>query len=98
MILAKRGVSRAQCDRRQAIEVSSMFFRSELTSYGTQQDCLLPYVPVIVEKIVEHIQRLHQDMEILKMSCLTGNGVTEWMQWLAHRRDTFRAACVVPVA
>jgi hypothetical protein len=43
-----------------------MFFRSELTSYGTQQDCLLPYVPVI-EKIVEHIQRLHQDMEILKV-------------------------------
>ena len=78
------------------LKYPSMFFKSELMVLNKTD--LLPYVPFAVEKAVENAQRVHPNMEILKVSCLTRNGLTEWMQWLASRRDAFRAGRVAPVA
>ena len=78
------------------LKYPSMFFKSELMVLNKTD--LLPYVPFEVEKAVDNAQRVHPDMEILEVSCLKGSGLTEWMQWLARRRDTFRAARAAPVA
>ena len=78
------------------LKYPSVFLKSELMVLNKVD--LLPYVPFTIEKAVENAQRIHPDMGILKVSCLTGNGLTEWMQWLVSRRDRFRAACSVPVA
>ncbi len=78
------------------LKYPSMFFKSELMVLNKTD--LLPYVPFAVEKAVENAQRVHPDMEILKVSCLTGNGLTEWMEWLANRRDACRAARMAPDA
>jgi len=71
------------------LKYPSMFFKSELMVLNKID--LLPYVPFVVDKAVENAQRVHPGMEILKVSCLAGDGLTEWMGWLAARRERFRA-------
>ncbi|HMK29879.1 MAG TPA: hydrogenase nickel incorporation protein HypB [Terriglobales bacterium] len=77
------------------LKYPSMFFKSELMVINKTD--LLPYVPFAIEKAVENARRVHADLEILKLSCLTGNGLTEWMQWLVSRRNSFLAGVQRPV-
>jgi hypothetical protein len=30
-------------------------------------------------------------MEILEVSCTTGEGLDQWMQWIKRRKETFKA-------
>jgi len=69
------------------LKYPSMFFKSELMVLNKTD--LLPYVPFVVEKAIENAQRVHPQMEVLKVSCLKGDGLPQWMQWLKRRRDTF---------
>jgi hydrogenase nickel incorporation protein HypB len=34
----------------------------------------------------ENARKVHPGMEIVKVSCQTGNGLHEWMTWLESRR------------
>jgi hydrogenase nickel incorporation protein HypB len=79
------------------LKYPAMFFKSELMILNKTD--LLPYVPFEVEKAVENARRVHPNMDVIRTSCLTGEGLMEWWQWLVDRKDRFGAARVTaPVA
>ena len=69
------------------LKYPSIFFKSELMVL-TKTD-LLPYVPFDADLAVANARRVHPDMEVVKVACLQGNGLNEWMKWLEQRRETF---------
>jgi hydrogenase nickel incorporation protein HypB len=66
------------------LKYPSIFFKSDLLIL-TKTD-LLPYVPFDIEAAAENARRIHPGIEIVKVSCLTGNGLHEWLMWLEQRR------------
>jgi hydrogenase nickel incorporation protein HypB len=70
------------------LKYPSIFFKSDLLVLSKTD--LLPYVPFDIEAAAENARKVHPGMEIVKVSCLQGNGFHEWMAWLAKRRDAFR--------
>jgi hydrogenase nickel incorporation protein HypB len=44
---------------------------------------LLPYVDCSVEKIKEISLRINPNLEILEISCRTGEGIDRWAEWLS---------------
>ncbi len=71
------------------LKYPSIFFKSDLLIL-TKTD-LLPYVPFDIEAAAENARRVHPEMEIVQVSSLTGNGLDEWLNWLAQRRKTVRS-------
>ena len=69
------------------LKYPSIFFKSELMVL-TKTD-LLPYVPFDADLALENARRVHADMEIVRVSSLTGKGFDEWLKWLESRRQTF---------
>ncbi len=67
------------------LKYPSIFFKSDLLVLNKID--LLPYVPFEIAEAAENARKVHPDMEIVKVSCLTGNGLHEWMTWLARRRS-----------
>lgn len=43
---------------------------------------LLPYVPFDIEKAKEYAKRVNHKLDIIELSCLTGQGLQEWYDWL----------------
>lgn len=78
------------------LKYPSIFFKSELLVL-TKTD-LLPYVPFDIPTAVTNARRIHPELEILKVSCLTGNGMRDWMKWLERRRHSFVSALHEKVA
>jgi len=72
------------------LKYPSIFFKSDLMVLNKID--LLPYVPFDIHAACENAQRVHPGMEMVKMSCTTGEGVDVWMNWLARRRTTARSA------
>ena len=70
------------------LKYPSIFFKSDLLVLNKVD--LLPYVPFEINEAAENARKVHPGMEIVKVSCLTGNGLHEWMTWLAHRRRTHK--------
>lgn len=66
------------------LKYPSIFFKSELLIV-TKID-LLPYVPFNLAAAEENARRVHPDMEIVRVSCTTGSGLPEWLNWIEHRR------------
>jgi len=52
---------------------------------------LLPYVPFDMIAAAENARKVHPGMEIVKVSCLTGGGLHEWMMWLEERRRAHKS-------
>ena len=77
------------------LKYPSIFFKSELMVL-TKTD-LLPYVPFDVPTAITNARRVHPEMEVVKVSCLTGNGMHEWLTWLEHRKQAFLAEMEQPV-
>jgi hydrogenase nickel incorporation protein HypB len=71
------------------LKYPSIFFKSELLVLNKTD--LLPYVPFKVEAAVENARKVHPQMEVVKVSCLNGDGVSEWLDWLAQRRAKVQA-------
>lgn len=71
------------------LKYPSIFFKSDLLVL-TKTD-LLPYVPFNIEAAAENARRVHPGMEVVRVSTLTGNGLQEWLDWLAKRRKTKRS-------
>lgn len=65
------------------LKYPAMFFRSELLILNKID--LLPYVPFCMVKARENAQRVHPGMEIIEVSCLTGEGLPKWQDWLESR-------------
>jgi hydrogenase nickel incorporation protein HypB len=68
------------------LKYPSIFAKSELLIL-TKID-LLPYVPFNSEQARANARLVHPGMEILELSCTTGEGMHEWSDWLALRRKT----------
>ena len=66
------------------LKYPSIFFKSDLLVLSKID--LLPYVPFEISQAAENARKVHPGMEIVKVSCLSGSGLHEWMTWLARRR------------
>ncbi|HEX6502242.1 MAG TPA: hydrogenase nickel incorporation protein HypB [Terriglobales bacterium] len=66
------------------LKYPAIFFKSELLVL-TKVD-LLPYVPFNITAAEENARRVHPGMEIVRVSSTTGDGLREWMNWIARRR------------
>ncbi|MBZ5573574.1 MAG: hydrogenase nickel incorporation protein HypB [Acidobacteriia bacterium] len=72
------------------LKYPSIFFKSDLLILNKVD--LLPYVPFDINAAAENARRVHPGMEIVKVSCLTGNGLHDWMMWLEQRRRACKPA------
>jgi len=52
---------------------------------------LLPYVPFDMEAARKNAREVHPEIEILEVSCTTGQGMDEWRAWLEERRTRAHA-------
>lgn len=43
---------------------------------------LLPYVPFSIEKAKEYARQVNPALRFIEVSCLTGEGIPDWYQWL----------------
>jgi len=77
------------------LKYPSIFFKSELLVL-TKTD-LLPYVPFDVPTAVTNARRVHREIEVVKVSSLTGNGMREWLQWLERRKRAWLQEVEQPV-
>jgi hydrogenase nickel incorporation protein HypB len=65
------------------LKYPAMFFRSEVLILNKID--LLPYVPFSMVEARENAQKVHPGMEIIEVSCLTGEGLPKWQSWLESR-------------
>jgi hydrogenase nickel incorporation protein HypB len=72
------------------LKYPSIFFKSELLVLNKVD--LLPYVPFDIAAAAENARRIHPGMEIVRASCLTGDGLRDWLAWLERRREAVRAS------
>jgi hydrogenase nickel incorporation protein HypB len=77
------------------LKYPSIFFKSELLILNKVD--LLPYVPFDINAAEENARRVHPYMEILRLSCLKGNGLPGWLAWLEQKRHTYLEESTVPV-
>lgn len=66
------------------LKYPSIFFKSELLVLNKVD--LLPYVPFDISAAEENARRIHPRMDIVRVSCTTGNGIQQWLAWLEQRR------------
>ncbi len=75
------------------LKYPAMFFKSELLVLNKLD--LLPYVPFDLLAARENAQRVHPGIEMIELSCQTGEGLPDWLDWLNARcraaRRTFAA-------
>jgi hydrogenase nickel incorporation protein HypB len=72
------------------LKYPSIFFKSELLVLNKVD--LLPYVPFDISAAEENARRIHPGMDIVRVSCTTGDGIQQWLAWLEHRRHLRLAA------
>jgi hydrogenase nickel incorporation protein HypB len=70
------------------LKYPSIFFKSELVII-TKTD-LLPYAPFDIAKAEENARKVHPGVEIVRVSCTAGHGLTEWLQWLERKKKDTR--------
>lgn len=52
---------------------------------------LLPYIPFDVQSFYDDIKAVNKDIEVIEVSCQTGEGLDAWKAWLEKRRNEFLA-------
>lgn len=77
------------------LKYPSIFFKAELMVLNKID--LLPYVPFSVEEAIENANRTHPGIEVILTSCLTDQGLSDWIHWLDHRVAAAREALAVHV-
>lgn len=65
------------------LKYPSMFIRSELLILNKID--LLPYVSFDLAKARQNAQKVHPGIEMLEVSCVTGEGLPQWQGWLEKR-------------
>ncbi len=46
---------------------------------------LLPYVPFDIEKVKANARKINPQLEIIELSCTSGEGLNTWYQWLRSK-------------
>lgn len=72
------------------LKYPSIFFKSELLILNKID--LLPYVPFDIIVAEENSRSIHRGMDIVRVSCQTREGMTDWLAWLDRKRKSSRAA------
>ena len=70
------------------LKYPSIFVKSDVMVI-TKID-LLPYVPLNLERMKANARQVHPGIEIIELSCKTGDGLDVWLAWLERRRDSVR--------
>ena len=76
------------------LKYPGIFFRAELVVLSKID--LLPYVPFDIAAARENARKIHPGVEILEVSCTTGEGIEAWQSWLAERRRRVSARAPSP--
>ena len=76
------------------LKYPAIFFRAELLVLNKVD--LLPHVPFDLDAARENARRIHPEIEIVEVSCLTGAGLERWRQWLEERRARAQAEALIP--
>jgi hydrogenase nickel incorporation protein HypB len=66
------------------LKYPSIFAKSELLILNKID--LLPYVYFDMSKAREYARHVHPGMDIVEVSCTTGQGLDDWIGWLEKRR------------
>jgi hydrogenase nickel incorporation protein HypB len=77
------------------LKYPSIFFKSELMVVNKTD--LLPYVSFNIETAIENARRVHPQIEVIQMSCTTGEGVDAWLSWIHKKRTMVSAAAAEPI-
>jgi hydrogenase nickel incorporation protein HypB len=72
------------------LKYPSIFFKAELLVLNKLD--LLPYVSFNLASARDNARRVHPGIEILEVSCVTGQGLTHWEAWLEKRLAQVAAA------
>jgi hydrogenase nickel incorporation protein HypB len=72
------------------LKYPSIFFKSEVLILNKID--LLPYVPFDVAAAEENSRSVHRNMDIIRVSCQTRQGMTDWLAWLDRKRKSSHAA------
>ena len=76
------------------LKYPSIFFKSELLILNKVD--LLPYVPFDIEAAIENARKVHPDMQSLRLSCTSGEGLQDWLGWLKRRLESARSIMLEP--
>lgn len=76
------------------LKYPSIFFKSELLILNKVD--LLPYVPFDIEAAIENARKVHPDMQSLRLSCTSGEGLQDWLVWLKRRLESARSVMLEP--
>jgi hydrogenase nickel incorporation protein HypB len=71
------------------LKYPTIFIKSDLLVLNKID--LLPHVPFDVSQVRDCASRVHPGIEILELSCTTGEGIEGWLEWLATRRQALRS-------
>jgi hydrogenase nickel incorporation protein HypB len=77
------------------LKYPSIFFKSQLLVLNKVD--LLPYVPFSIAAVEQNARRIHPGMDIVRVSCTTGDGMQQWLAWLEQRRRSQLTARVESV-
>ncbi len=69
------------------LKYPSMFFKSELLVLNKID--LLKYVPFDMDAAKENARKVHPEIEIIEVSSLNRDGMTQWFDWLNRKRHAF---------
>lgn len=72
------------------LKYPTIFFKAELLVLNKLD--LLPHVPFNLASARDNARRVHPGMEILEVSCVTGQGLPGWQAWLEKRQAQAAAA------
>ncbi|HTW23361.1 MAG TPA: hydrogenase nickel incorporation protein HypB [Candidatus Baltobacteraceae bacterium] len=75
------------------LKYPSIFFKSELLILNKTD--LLPYLTFDITAAEENARQVHRNMQIVRTSCRTREGISEWLVWLERKRENLRAAATV---
>jgi hydrogenase nickel incorporation protein HypB len=78
------------------LKYPSVFFQSELMVVNKTD--LLPYVSFNIEAAIENARCVHPQIEVIQMSCTTGEGLDAWLSWIQKKRAMVRVAAAEPIA
>ena len=67
------------------LKYPDMFFQADLMILNKVD--LLPYLTFDVEKSIEFARRVNPDIQVLKVSATSGEGMEAWYEWIGRRRE-----------
>ncbi len=76
------------------LKYPAIFFKAELLIINKLD--LLPYTFFSLDVLRTNARRVHPGIEILEISCTTGQGLAGWQAWLEGRRLAVRAQSTAP--